>query len=223
MITGMAPNEEIDLEAGNYLVIQEFPPDFVDYVKDAGRSMQQIYVTLKAEKKEMLLDHLDSDMDDLTRTFWEVHFQPEADDLAVLFDGVDLAKDAKKRGWQMSVNADLLEGVDLTLPSSRGEVTKKLQEGQPRILVACPPSRTSGDDGARLLDPVRQRVRFIKEQTAATLVQFAMQEAVAQVDRGGEIVFEQPSSSTTWAAPVMKPLLERREVQAAGGFRASGP
>ena len=142
----------------------------------------------------MLLDHLDSDMDDLTRTFWEVHFQPEADDLAVLFDGVDLAKDAKKRGWQMSVNADLLEGVDLTLPSSRGEVTKKLQEGQPRILVACPPSRTSGDDGARLLDPVRQRVRFIKEQTAATLVQFAVQEAVAQVDRGGEIVFEQPSS-----------------------------
>ena len=219
ILVGVAPNEEIHLEVpGNFVVFQEFLPDFVDYVNDAGQSLQQIYVNLKGEEKEMLLNHLDRDLDEVTRTFWEVHSEPEADDLAVLFGGLDLAKDAKKRGWQVSVNADLLEGIDLTVSNNRAEVSKKLKEGRPRILVTCPPSASLRPE-ERLADtrgppdPLRQRVRFIKEHVTNSLLQFAVEEAVQQVERGGEVVFEQPSASTAWTSPVVQPLLGRREVQ----------
>ena len=62
-------------------------------------------------------------------------------------------------------------------------------------------------------DPLRQRVRFIKEHVTNSLLQFAVEEAVHQVERGGEVVFEQPPASSAWTSPVVQPLLGRREVQ----------
>ena len=117
--------------------------------------------------------------------------------VAELFSPPRFAKTAEEMGAR-GVSFDLQQGWDLTTPSVQREVSQRLEEECPELLVVCPECKHWGGWYRLNQHRLPMEVRLRNMQYAKKQVDFCVQEIKNQIRRGGRVMIEHPWSSNMW-------------------------
>lgn len=104
---------------------------------------------------------------------------------------------------------DIVNGWDLTKPSVQKEVDKILDEGNPELLVVCPPCGHWGGWYHLNQHDLILLERLVNQRVAIKQVDFAVLQIKKQFNCGGRMLVEHPWPSGMWKHPPMAKVLKR--------------
>ena len=159
--------------------------------------------------------------------FWDRAESLEAASLLLEMQGVDLSElysparfhdKALGLGLSPGLAVDLSTGWDLGVEAQRSRCSKELSRERPRLLIASPPC--TAFSALQNLSIHKRDPKAVQDQLreADLHLSYAISECVAQMDRGGIFLFEQPASAKSWGYSCVQDLLSKD-----GVVRVVGP
>ena len=132
--------------------------------------------------------------------------------VAEVFSPPRVTLEAQKSGHSSAGAYDLVEGYDFRRKRDRNRCMQELRNGNPDLLIVCPPCGTFSILQGLSQDKKDPTVWALKVQEGKELLEFAMKLFRWQVHRGKLAIFEHPSTSRAWHEPSVTALLHRPDV-----------
>eukprot|EP00435_Cladocopium_sp_Y103_P051731 s413_g16.t1 len=128
--------------------------------------------------------------------------------VAELFSPPRFSAKAKEKGYH-GLSFDIKQGWDLLKKDTQRQVSAKLDEAKPSLLVLCPECKHWGGWYRLNQHKLPLWVQVYNRQVAQKQADFCVEQAKRQLKRGGRVLIEHPWSSSLWKYPPMAKLLKQ--------------